>query len=79
MSISAICQIIDLQIESKCSKLSPEESKIVRKEYIASQLKSVADKIQNVRQIEKIIEEYIGMQLVEYMLSEKEQKSQEGI
>lgn len=78
LSVSAICQIIDLQIENKCGKLSPEESKIVRKDYIASQLKSVANKIENVRQIEKIIEEYIGMQLVDDMLSKNEENNQDS-
>ena len=73
LSVNAICQIIDLQLENKCGKLSPKELGVVRKDYIASQLKGVANKIQNVRQIEKIIEEYIGMQLVEHMLSESEE------
>ena len=71
LSHGAICRIIDLQLTSKCEKLSPEELSIIQPNYIASQMKSVADKIQNVRQIEKIIEEYIGMQLVDNMLTEK--------
>lgn len=71
LSHDAICRIIDLQLRSKCEKLSSEELSIIQPNYIASQMKSVADKIQNVRQIEKIIEEYIGMQLVDNMLTEK--------
>lgn len=39
------------------------EHSIVRKDYVVSQIKSVVSRIQNVRQIEKIVEEYIGIQL----------------
>lgn len=70
LSTDAICQIIDLQLESKCSQLTPRERAIVDKNHISSKIKGVANKIQNVRQISKIIEEYIGMQLVEALIDE---------
>lgn len=68
LSTEAIFQIIDLQLESKCHELTSNELAIVDKDYISAKIKSVADKIQNVRQITKIIEEYIGMQLVNSLI-----------
>ena len=72
LSIESIHKIIDLQMENKCKKLTEEELAIVNKEYIISKLKSVSNKIQNVRQIGKIIEEYLSMQLVTHLLSEEQ-------
>lgn len=71
LSKDAICKIIDLQLENKCNNLVPEELSIIQPTYIASQMKRVVDRIQNVRQIEKIIEEYIDMQLVEDLIKDK--------
>lgn len=75
LSIDSICKIIDLQIENKYSKLSEEEKGKVDIEYIASRIKGVAKSIQNVRQISKIVEEYISMQLVNSLISEEENKN----
>lgn len=75
LSIASICKIIDLQIENKYSKLSKEEKDKVDIEYIASRIKGVAKNIQNVRQISKIVEEYISMQLVNSLISEEENKN----
>lgn len=75
LSITSIHKIIDMQIESKYSKLSDKEKEKVDIEYIGSKIKSVAEKIQNVRQISKIIEEYIDMQLVYSLISGEENKN----
>lgn len=66
----AIYKIIDLQLKDKCSKLTDDELTIVDKDYISLKMKSVANKLQNVRQISKIIEEYIGMQLVAALIKD---------
>ena len=70
LSTEAICQIIDLQLDSKCRKLTIDELDIIDKNYISSKMKGVADKIQNVRQIAKIIEEYISIQLVDALIKD---------
>lgn len=75
LSEDAICRIVDLQLEKKCRKLAPEELAIVQKEYISSKIKGVASKIQNVRQIEKLIEEYIGMQLVDALIRKENERT----
>ena len=64
MSIDAICKIIDIQLENRCSKLSPEELGVIDSPYISARMKAVSNKIQNVRQITKIVDEYISMQLI---------------
>ena len=71
LSTDAICRIIDMQLENKCSELSEEELKIVEPEYISAKVKGVASRIENVRQISKIIEEYIGMRLVNALVDTK--------
>ena len=60
----------DMWSELKLS-LSEEELKIVEPEYISAKVKSVASRIENVRQIAKIIEEYIGMRLVNALIDTK--------
>lgn len=74
LSTESICQIMDLQLESKCGQLTADELDIVDKDYISSKMKGVADKIQNVRQITKIIEEYIGIQLVTSLIEGESNK-----
>ncbi len=72
LSLDSIHKIIDLQIESKLKKLQEEELIKIDKKYIVSKMKSVAKQINNARQISKIIEEYISMQLVDYLIKEEE-------
>ena len=71
LSIDSIYKIIDLQMNSKYKKLPDEERNKIDKEYIVSKIKSVAKNIQNVRQISNIIDEYISMQLVDYLIKEE--------
>lgn len=71
LSIESICKIIDIQIENRCRKLSPDELSIIDRIYISEKMKSVANQIQNVRQIAKIVDEYISMQLVDALLNAK--------
>ena len=73
--MDAICRIIDIQIENRCKKLSPEELKAVDSFYIAEKMKTVANRIQNVRQITKIVDEYISMQLVSALLKGENKNS----
>lgn len=74
LSIEAICKIIDIQIENRCRKLSPGELKVIDSAYISEKMKAVANRIQNVRQIVKIVDEYISMQLVGALLKAETEK-----
>lgn len=74
LSIEAICKIIDIQIENRCRKLSPGELKVIDSAYISEKMKAVANRIQNVRQIVKIVDEYISMQLVGALVKAETEK-----
>ena len=43
--------------------------------YISEKMKTVANRIQNVRQITKIVDEYISMQLVSALLKGENENS----
>lgn len=73
LSVDAICKIIDIQLENRCSKLSPEELGVIDRSYISARMKAVANKIQNVRQITKIVDEYISMQLIDNLIKTETQ------
>ena len=55
--------------------MTRKELSIIDENYISSKLKSVAEQLKNARQIDKIIEEYISMQLVDEMIKSEKNKS----
>lgn len=54
--------------------MSPGELKVIDSAYISEKMKAVANRIQNVRQIVKIVDEYISMQLVGALLKAETEK-----
>ncbi len=75
LSVDAICRIIEVRLAEKCKPLTRKELSIIDENYISSKLKSVAEQLKNARQIDKIIEEYISMQLVDEMIKSEKNKS----
>lgn len=68
--------IIERIMNDKYKELSKEERKIVNRDYIKARLFENISKLNNVRQISGIIEEYYGIQLVNKLLSNE--KNEEG-
>lgn len=75
LSVDAICRIIEVRLAEKCKHLTRKELSIIDENYISSKLKGVAEQLKNARQIDKIIEEYISMQLVDEMIKSEKNKS----
>lgn len=75
LSVDAICRIIEVRLAEKCKHLTRKELSIIDENYISYKLKSVAEQLKNARQIDKIIEEYISMQLVDEMIKSEKNKS----
>ena len=75
LSVDAICRIIEVRLAEKCKHLTRKELLIIDENYISYKLKSVAEQLKNARQIDKIIEEYISMQLVDEMIKSEKNKS----
>ena len=70
LSAESVQKIIDIVIDGKCNKLNIKEKKQVEIEKIRQIMQSYASKINNVRQINNIVEEFIGKELVEKLLAE---------
>lgn len=65
LTIEALKKVIDLLVEAKINNLEAEERKILNIEEIKQILHSNVTKFKNVRHIDNIIEELIGIKLVE--------------
>lgn len=70
LAIDAIRHIIEMTIENQFERLNEFEKKNVDIEYIRNHMFSNASKLSNVRQISTIVEEFIGIQLVDTFLKE---------
>jgi ATP-dependent Clp protease ATP-binding subunit ClpA len=71
LSEEALKTIISKNIEAYYKTLSKQEKKVVDRQYIQNRLFENISKLNNVRQISNIIEEYFGIQLVNSYLKDK--------
>lgn len=71
LSEDALKTIINKHIEFRYKSLSKQEKKIVDKNYIQTKLFENVSRLNNVRQISNIIEEYFGIQLVKDFLDKQ--------
>ncbi|MDL2273204.1 AAA family ATPase [Oscillospiraceae bacterium OttesenSCG-928-G22] len=76
LSETAMKAIISKHIESRYKALSRQEKKIVDKNYIQMKLFANVSRLNNVRQISNIIEEYFGIQLVKSFLGKQNKGEQ---
>ena len=72
LSEEALKTIISKKIETHYKSLSKQEKKVVDRGYIQAKLFENVSKLNNVRQISSIIEEYFGIQLVKSFLGGKD-------
>lgn len=63
-------EIIEIQVENRFKKLSKSNQKKVDVQYINDRMISVINKLANVRDISRIVDEYFGIQLVREALKE---------
>lgn len=74
LSEEALKTIISKHIEDRYKSLSNQEKKMIDKDYIQTRIFENVSKLNNVRQISNIIEEYFGIQLVKRFLGSRDKK-----
>lgn len=71
LSIDSLKKIADMLIKKKYNELTKTEQKNIDLESIRQNIYKIIEKLDNVRNIDKIIQEMIGIQLVEAYLNNK--------
>lgn len=71
LSNEAKQKIIELQLQNQYSVLTKKEKEIINIEYIREKLLDISSRLNNVREIEKIVQDMISLILLRSLLSEE--------